>query len=197
MFLRGSIRLRCRCRRLAYPLHRSPLRAAACLPGAVGFLSHRADQRPSDRLERPAFAAPGDDSAGDFPREGRRCAQSLSSGALGRQGIPRALADQTPLILRARDDDVGSTACGAMAVVVELSPWASPVRCPGEGIVKLSEVGAVANHISLMRHSRGRDRPFGRPPAQIPACGTTALGSSLRSNAGSLQHEPTHAVQHA
>lgn len=64
----------------------------------MGFLSHRADQRPSDRLERPAFAAPGDDSAGDFPREGRRCAQSLSSGALGRQGIPRALADQTPLI---------------------------------------------------------------------------------------------------
>jgi len=25
----------------------------------------------------------------------------------------------------------------------------------------------------------GRDRPFGRPPAQIPACGTTALGSCL------------------
>ena len=28
--------------------------------------------------------------------------------------------------------------------------------------------------------SRGRDRPCGRPPAQIPACGTTALGSCLR-----------------
>ncbi len=28
---------------------------------------------------------------------------------------------------------------------------------------------------------RGRDRPCGRPPAQIPACGTTALGSCLRS----------------
>ncbi len=27
---------------------------------------------------------------------------------------------------------------------------------------------------------RGRDRPCGRPPAQIPACGTTALGSCLR-----------------
>jgi hypothetical protein len=27
--------------------------------------------------------------------------------------------------------------------------------------------------------SRGRDRPCGRPPAQIPACGTTALGSYL------------------
>src|ERR1700735_264264 len=26
---------------------------------------------------------------------------------------------------------------------------------------------------------RGRDRPYGRPPAQIPACGTTALGSYL------------------
>jgi hypothetical protein len=26
---------------------------------------------------------------------------------------------------------------------------------------------------------RGRDRPYGRPPAQIPACGTTALGSCL------------------
>ena len=27
--------------------------------------------------------------------------------------------------------------------------------------------------------SRGRDRPYGRPPAQIPACGITALGSYL------------------
>src|SRR5664279_4285095 len=27
--------------------------------------------------------------------------------------------------------------------------------------------------------NRGRDRPCGRPPAQIPACGTTALGSCL------------------
>ena len=26
---------------------------------------------------------------------------------------------------------------------------------------------------------RGRDRPYGRPPAQIPACGITALGSCL------------------
>jgi hypothetical protein len=27
------------------------------------------------------------------------------------------------------------------------------------------------------KDSRGRDRPCGRPPAQIPACGITALGS--------------------
>ena len=26
---------------------------------------------------------------------------------------------------------------------------------------------------------RGRDRPYERPPAQIPACGITALGSCL------------------
>jgi hypothetical protein len=29
---------------------------------------------------------------------------------------------------------------------------------------------------------RGRDRPCGRPPAQIPACGFAALGSCLGSN---------------
>jgi uncharacterized protein DUF222 len=32
---------------------------------------------------------------------------------------------------------------------------------------------------SLRHLSRGRDRPCGRPPAQIPACGITALGSYL------------------
>ena len=32
----------------------------------------------------------------------------------------------------------------------------------------------------------GRDDPYGPPPAQIPACGTTALGSCLRSDAQSL-----------
>jgi len=31
----------------------------------------------------------------------------------------------------------------------------------------------------LNRSDRGRDRSFERPPAQIPACGTTALGSCL------------------
>src|SRR6266536_3750560 len=30
-----------------------------------------------------------------------------------------------------------------------------------------------------IKKGRGRDRPRGRPPAQIPACGTTALGSYL------------------
>ena len=44
---------------------------------------------------------------------------------------------------------------------------------------------------------RGRDRPFGRPPAQIPACGTTALGSWLGSSVGlgtalPGAHDPAH-----
>ncbi len=46
--------------------------------------------------------------------------------------------------------------------------------------------GRAANHVRKRRHDhylkgmdRGRDRPLGRPPAQIPACGTTALGSCL------------------
>ena len=38
---------------------------------------------------------------------------------------------------------------------------------------------------AVERPGCGRDRPFGRPPAQIPACGTTALGSSLGSNVDS------------
>ena len=39
---------------------------------------------------------------------------------------------------------------------------------------------AKTNAVYLTKKkSRGRDRPCGRPPAQIPACGITALGSCL------------------
>ena len=34
-------------------------------------------------------------------------------------------------------------------------------------------------HVGRGQNGCGRDRPCGRPPAQIPACGTTALGSCL------------------
>jgi hypothetical protein len=43
----------------------------------------------------------------------------------------------------------------------------------------------LSSHLNAYLHDddeyrgRGRDRPCGRPPAQIPACGTTALGSYL------------------
>jgi len=36
-----------------------------------------------------------------------------------------------------------------------------------------------ADRIFTRSVDRGRERPCGRPPAQIPACGITALGSCL------------------
>src|SRR5262249_57546603 len=36
-------------------------------------------------------------------------------------------------------------------------------------------------------HYRGRDRPCGRPPAQIPACAANALGSCLGCERGSAR----------
>jgi hypothetical protein len=50
-----------------------------------------------------------------------------------------------------------------------LTPPASPpARCTQQTLTVPPQVAG-----------RGRDRPCGRPPAQIPACGTTALGSYL------------------
>ncbi len=47
------------------------------------------------------------------------------------------------------------------------------------GYLLAALVFLVINPIWGWRGDRGRDRPCGRPPAQIPACGTTALGSCL------------------
>jgi hypothetical protein len=44
-------------------------------------------------------------------------------------------------------------------------------------VVVFIESRFVVEGVSVF--DRGRDRPYGRPPAQIPACGTTALGSCL------------------
>ena len=41
----------------------------------------------------------------------------------------------------------------------------------------LDTPGTILNDADTI--DRGRDRPCGRPPAQIPACGITALGSCL------------------
>jgi transposase len=66
--------------------------------------------------------------------------------------------------------------------------WASRSRLPE--MVDLARklrrftdlIGNTLDHSvtsALAENRRGRDRPYGRPPAQIPACGTTALGSCL------------------
>ena len=49
-------------------------------------------------------------------------------------------------------------------------PARGPVPQPGPGGLRRT---------CSAKKGRGRDRPCGRPPAQIPACGTTALGSYL------------------
>ncbi|MAE64774.1 MAG: hypothetical protein CMJ18_10950, partial [Phycisphaeraceae bacterium] len=44
---------------------------------------------------------------------------------------------------------------------------------------EINNLASDINNFSEVSGRHGRDRPFGRPPAQIPACGTTALGSYL------------------
>ncbi|HUZ55977.1 MAG TPA: hypothetical protein VMU94_26055, partial [Streptosporangiaceae bacterium] len=44
---------------------------------------------------------------------------------------------------------------------------------------ELSRIRHQTTDGTYVQPCRGRDRPCGRPPAQIPACGITALGSYL------------------
>jgi hypothetical protein len=49
-----------------------------------------------------------------------------------------------------------------------------------EGNARLTASTAVVLFVLLAAEGdHGRDRPLGRPPVQIPACGITALGSCL------------------
>jgi hypothetical protein len=61
------------------------------------------------------------------------------------------------------------------------------VRTPVQRFAAPSRVANAWLGATVGRYSfgvgRGRDRPCGRPPAQIPASGITALGSCLGSNA--------------
>src|SRR5450759_4720239 len=73
------------------------------------------------------------------------------------------------------------------------------VRAGGDSSGAGLDLRALARVGATTRTRRGRDRPFGRPPAQIPACGTTALGSWLGSSVGLGQalpgaHDPAHVV---
>ena len=48
--------------------------------------------------------------------------------------------------------------------------------------LRLSKSGSNPNtQAGYVETLRGRDRPYGRPPAQIPASAANALGSYLRS----------------
>ncbi len=60
----------------------------------------------SDRLKCPSVGTLREDPLGDLQRKGWRCSQSLTTGALGRQGISGALTDQPALVLGTRNDDI-------------------------------------------------------------------------------------------
>src|SRR6266704_6844715 len=76
-------------------------------------------------------------------------------------------------------------AAGPEARAVVLT-GAGEAFCAGQDLREHADVlasgaeptGTVRRHYNPII-SRGRDRPCGRPPAQIPACGITALGSYL------------------
>ena len=63
-------------------------------------------------------------------------------------------------------------------MIATMAPlWASAALCRGPWQTPGVDQGVPSGPPSP--HGRGRDRPYGRPPAQIPASGTTALGSCL------------------
>jgi hypothetical protein len=77
---------------------------------------------------------------------------------------------------------------GYLWIVTGLCVWIGSLLFAAFGLF-MGYLLPTENVMQILSFGRGRDRPFGRPPAQIPACGTTALGSSLGSNACSVRSQ--------
>jgi len=90
------------------------------------------------------------------------------------------LAPITTQSQTALDTLTGAGACGSQLKQVPVNSANQPEqgRC-GLGVRMPFLVISPWAKRNFVDNSRGRDRPRGRPPAQIPACGTTALGSCL------------------
>jgi putative transposase len=121
-------------------------------------------------------------------QQARNLLASFGDQAAGWRFLVR---DRDAKFTRAFDDVWRSTGTGIIR---------TPVRAPNANAVAERWVGTVRRECldqlllvgrqqlvrvlqTYVEHYRGRDRPCGRPPAQIPACATNALGSCLGSNA--------------
>ena len=154
------------------------------LSRAVGTPGH---QPLGDRLERPSVATLGDGAAGDLHRQGRRCAQSLSPGALGRQGITGALADGRTMY----PPEVGLRAEDSI-----LEQLASQAR---ETLAQLKTDGVVGDDVELqVVTGNGWDEALDDADWQdgdLLAIGTSPVGGIVRVFLGSrgskiLRHSP-------
>ena|SRR5260221_7928708 len=89
---------------------------------------------------------------------------------------PDELRDRAIRLVEDITEDAGSVTAACRRIGEELGINSDTLR----GWVKQAQIDSGKRPgTTTVDAGRGRDRPCGRPPAQIPACGTTALGSYL------------------
>ena len=80
---------------------------------------------------------------------------------------------------RERNHGVGERVTNSMPS--EPSPDPSSITARNASFSGVSGKARIIGIAASGNRFRGRDRPYGRPPAQIPASAANALGSYLRS----------------
>src|SRR5664279_2420006 len=127
---------------------------------AVGTALAGGPPHRSQRAELPHWAP----TSGSTRRVGRQATGEARSAA----SCPRATARRT----RSSPLDTPDPALCPVRVGLSVFPLAGRLPSTTSATARAALFGSFAGN-------RGRDRPHGRPPAQIPACGTTALGCCL------------------
>lgn len=131
--------------------------------GGKDVLGH---QTVRDCLKCTALLAfPNDSACENFGQCGPR-PETISSGPLGREGVSRALADQTSFILRSRNDDVGSHLSSGGAGVHRRVPvptdhrpefaTVDPRNSSVQPIIRLRRRGQVIPSASSLRGRRAQ-----------------------------------------
>src|SRR5512132_1510087 len=81
-------------------------------------------------------------------------------------------------VLRAEGAEIVLTPVQAPRANAYAERWVGTVRAECLDWLQILGRGPLEEVLRVyVRHYRGRDRPCGRPPAQIPACAANALGS--------------------